>query len=144
MLSISGSYNINLQMEEMTFWNNRINLRVFKIVKHSRIIRSQNAFDPVGHRSTAAGAPNLSFESQEIDSNFGENENRGLGKPGKYVNKRKPGGYMFDDPRPEDGIKNDLVNPDDIQLGEDQDGSHQEESLFESSDAGASSNGTHG
>ena len=144
MLSISGSYNINLQMEEISFGNNRINLRVFKIVKHSRIIRSQNAFDPVGHRTTAAGAPNLSFESQEIDSNFEENENRGLGKPGKYVNNRKPGGYMFDDPRPEDGIQNDLVNPDDIHLGEDQDGSHQEESIFESSDAGASSNGTHG
>ncbi len=40
MLSISGSYNINLQLEEISFWNNRINLRLFKIIKHSRIIRS--------------------------------------------------------------------------------------------------------
>ena len=51
MLNISGSYNINLQLEEISVWNNKIVLRIFKIVKLSRIIRSQNAFDAIGNRS---------------------------------------------------------------------------------------------
>lgn len=64
MLNISGSYNINLQIEDMSFANDRIILRVYKIIKHSRIIRSQNAFDAIGNRSTnGAGMPIMSFES---------------------------------------------------------------------------------
>jgi hypothetical protein len=32
-------------MDEFEVANGRIKLRIFKIIKHSRIIRSQNAFD---------------------------------------------------------------------------------------------------
>lgn len=60
MLNISGSYNINLQLEELSFWNGRINLRLFKIIKHSRIIRSQNAFDVIGGMARGHA---LSFDS---------------------------------------------------------------------------------
>ncbi len=54
MLNISGQYNINLQLEEMSFSNGKINLRIYKIVKLSRIIRSQNAFDEIGNRTAGA------------------------------------------------------------------------------------------
>ncbi len=62
MLNISGQYNINLQLEEMSFSNGKINLRIFKIVKLSRIIRSQNVFDAIGNRIGGAGIAQ-SFES---------------------------------------------------------------------------------
>jgi len=120
MMNISGSYNINLQIEDMSFANDRIILRVYKIVKHSRIIRSQNAFDAIGNRSTTgAGLPVMSFESQEIDSNLGDTVGASKirptagGKKPKFV--KNMNSDMFDDARP-DG---DFVNPDDIQLGED-------------------------
>lgn len=148
MLNISGSYNINLQIEDMNFANDRIVLRVYKIVKHSRIIRSQNAFDTVGNRSTTGvGLPAMSFESQEIDSQLGENSpTRRVGKPQKFVNKRM-NSDMFDDARPEDRTGNDIVNPDDIQLGEDagNSGGPNKVSLYESSndDGGSSSSANH-
>ena len=64
MLNISGSYNINLQIEEMNFANGRIALRLYKIVKLSRIIRSQNAFDELGNTTTNGNAfAVMSFES---------------------------------------------------------------------------------
>ena len=44
----------------MAFSNGKINLRIFKIVKLSRIIRSQNAFDEFGQTNNMA---HLSFES---------------------------------------------------------------------------------
>ena len=45
MVNISGQYNINIQLEEMSFSNGKINLRIYKIVRLSRVPRSQNAFD---------------------------------------------------------------------------------------------------
>jgi hypothetical protein len=53
----------------MSFSNGKINLRIYKIIKLSRIIRSQNAFDEIGASNNLA---HLSFESQEIDSQYGE------------------------------------------------------------------------
>jgi hypothetical protein len=147
-MNISGSYNINLQIEDMSFANDRIVLRVYKIVKHSRIIRSQNAFDAIGNRSTTgAGIPVMSFESQEIDSNLGDTVSQSKvkagGKKPKFV--KKMNSDMFDDARP-DG---DYVNPDDIQLGEDAAGTTPSRmpnkiSLYESSgDGGSSSSAAH-
>ncbi len=46
----------------MSFSNGKINLRIFKIVKLSRIIRSQNVFDAIGNRIGGAGIAQ-SFES---------------------------------------------------------------------------------
>lgn len=86
MLNISGQYNINLQLEEMSFSNGKINLRIFKICKLSRIIRSQNVFDAIGNRTGGgAGVAQLSFESQEIESHDGGNTAKGSSK---FVNKK--------------------------------------------------------
>ena len=52
MRNISGSYNINLQLEEINFANGKIQLKVYKVVRISRVIRSQNAFDTVGNQGT--------------------------------------------------------------------------------------------
>jgi hypothetical protein len=49
----------------MSFSNGKINLRIYKIIKLSRIIRSKNAFDEIGATNNLA---HVSFESQEIDS----------------------------------------------------------------------------
>ena len=114
MLNISGQYNVNLQIEEMLFANGRINLRVYKIVKLSRIIRSQNVFDHVGNRSANGGVAAMSFESAEIDSNFGETnplDRKRIGKGAKFVNKRM-NSDMFEDAKP-DG---DFADPNDINL----------------------------
>jgi hypothetical protein len=125
MLNISGSYNINLQLEELSFWNNKINLRIFKIIKHSRIIRSQNAFDAVGGMG---GGTALSFDSQDIESNVHE----GTPQDGKKATAKKQKGFMFDDLDP--------IDKD--QLDGEGSASHKDDSLFESS--AGSSNGTHG
>ena len=90
----------------------------------------------------------MSFESQEIDSNLGESVAQNRGRPGKrpkFVNKRM-NSDIFDDARP-DG--DDIVNPDDIQLGEDAAGGNgggggNKVSLYESSgDGGSSSSAAH-
>ena len=45
--TISGSYNINIQQSEMRFANGKIQLRIYKILKVSRIIRSTNVLDMI-------------------------------------------------------------------------------------------------
>ncbi|CDW76577.1 pas domain s-box family protein [Stylonychia lemnae] len=45
--TISGSYNINLQANEMKFADGQIVLKIFKVLKVSRIIRSQNVLDMI-------------------------------------------------------------------------------------------------
>jgi len=47
LLNISGSYNINLQIDDLTFNNGKIKVKLYKILKLSRIIRSQNVFDMI-------------------------------------------------------------------------------------------------
>ena len=65
---MSGSYNINLQIVEMNFWYNRITILIYKIIKISRVIRSQNAYD--GGQEWSGGLYRVfSFETVEIDSN---------------------------------------------------------------------------
>jgi hypothetical protein len=71
----------------MSFSNGKINLRIFKICKLSRIIRSQNQFDAIGNRTGGgAGVAQLSFESQEIESHDGGNTAKGSSK---FVNKNR-------------------------------------------------------
>eukprot|EP00347_Sterkiella_histriomuscorum_P019286 403342226 len=45
--TISGSYNINLQINEMKFADGKICLKIYKVLKVSRIIRSQNVLDMI-------------------------------------------------------------------------------------------------
>ena len=145
MLNISGQYNINLQVEEMNFMNGKINLRIYKIVKLSRIIRSQNVFDQYGNRTAIAGGVTpMSFESAEIDSNFGETqpgEKTRIGKGVKFVAKRM-NSDMFEDARPEDKA----VDHNDIQFqgneGENE-GRNGNFNVYESSNAGSSESGGH-
>ena len=75
----------------MSFSNGKINLRIFKICKLSRIIRSQNQFDDIGNRVGAGGGvTQLSFESQEIESHDGNNSIIPTGNKGtsKFVTRR--------------------------------------------------------
>lgn len=75
----------------MSFSNGKINLRIFKICKLSRIIRSQNQFDAIGNRIGAGGGvTQLSFESQEIESNDGGNGiiHAGTKSTSKFVTRR--------------------------------------------------------
>lgn len=99
----------------MSFSNGKINLRIYKIIKLSRIIRSQNAFDDIGASNNLA---HLSFESQEIDSQYGELTPYGQAntidkKKTNFVKKRK-NSEMFEDAKQDDTDY--AINPNDINL----------------------------
>lgn len=99
----------------MSFSNGKINLRIYKIIKLSRIIRSQNAFDEIGATNNLA---HLSFESQEIDSQYGEitpfgQTNTIDKKKTNFVKKRK-NSEMFEDAKQDDTDY--AINPNDINM----------------------------
>ena len=126
MRNISGKYNINLQVEEILYANGKIALKMFKIVRLSRWIRSNNPLDYANQSLNNSGMnvngiqPPMSFESQEVDSLVEETNQldnlKRLQQSKLGANKRRVNFDEYEDPRIGLDTPSGMVDPNDINI----------------------------